>query len=78
MNFNLILTYLNYQLTSFTEHDLHSPFVFDFYMELIKNKHPFNDFETLSASRKDLLLNETVLTIILVQVQKHSHIIKEK
>ena len=63
MNFNLILTYLNYQLTSLTEHDLHSPFVFDFYMELIKNKHPFNDFETLSASRKDLLLNETVLTI---------------
>lgn len=63
MNFNLILTFLNYQLTSFTEHDLHSPFVFDFYMELIKNKHPFNDFETLSAARKDLLLNETVLTI---------------
>ena len=63
MNLKLILSYLNYQLTSFTEHDLHSPFVYNFYMELIKNKNPYDDFEKLNNMRKELLLNETVLSI---------------
>jgi predicted O-methyltransferase YrrM len=32
-------------------------------MELIKNKHPYNDFEHLNCVRKELMLNETVLSI---------------
>lgn len=63
MNFKLMLSYINYQLTSYTEHDLHSPFVYNFYMELIKNKNPFDDFEQLNSIRKELSLNETVLSI---------------
>ena len=43
MTLKLILNYINYRLTAFNEHDVHSPFVYDFYMELIKNKNPFHD-----------------------------------
>ena len=45
MDLNIILKYINYRLTAYTEHDLHSPFMYNFYMELIDNKNPFNDFE---------------------------------
>ena len=63
MNAQTILKYLNYKLTGFTEHDLHSPFLYNFYMELIKNKHPFGDFEELKTIRKSLEQNNSVLEI---------------
>lgn len=63
MNFKLILNYINYKLNAFTEHDIHSPFVYDFYIELIKNKHPFADFEILNAVRNELLKNNEELII---------------
>jgi predicted O-methyltransferase YrrM len=63
MTIKLILNYLNYRLTAFNEHDVHSPFVYDFYMELIKNKNPFNDFEELNLIRSQLLTDETELNV---------------
>lgn len=63
MNFKRILKYINYRLTSYTEHDLHSPFLYNFYMELIKNKNPFGDFEALNTVRKKLLTNSQTLEI---------------
>lgn len=63
MEFKTILKYINYQLTSYTEHDLHSPFLYNFYMELIKNENPFNDFEDLNALRKQLQSNATTIEI---------------
>jgi len=57
MNFKTVLTYLNYKLTAYTEHDLHSPFLYNFYTELIKNEYPFDDFETLHTIRLNLLSN---------------------
>ncbi len=63
MNLKTVLKYINYQLTAYTEHDLHSPFLYNFYMELIKNKHPFSDFENLDKLRKQLLQNTTTLEI---------------
>ena len=55
MELKTVLKYLNYRLTAFTEHDLHSPFMFNFYMELIKNNHPFTITEVLEWGklRKD-------------------------
>jgi len=63
MNIKLLLNYLNYRLTAFNEHDIHSPFVYDLYMELIKNKNPFNDFKNLNLIRSQLLTDETELNI---------------
>jgi predicted O-methyltransferase YrrM len=63
MEIKTVLKYINYRLTSYTEHDLHSPFLYDFYMELIKNEHPFGDFEELNALRTQLELDNTIITI---------------
>lgn len=63
MNFSLIAKYINYRLSSFTEHDLHSPFLYNFYMELIKNHYPFHDFEELTGIRKKLKLNTTEIEV---------------
>jgi len=59
MDFKTLFKYINYQLTSYTEHDVHSPFVYNFYMELIKNPHPFGDFEELNKLRNRLLSDTT-------------------
>lgn len=63
MEFKTVLKYINYQLTSYTEHDLHSPFMYNFYMELIKNENPFSDFEELNTLRKQLQSNTTTIEI---------------
>jgi predicted O-methyltransferase YrrM len=63
MNIKQVLTYINYRLTAYTEHDVHSPFVYDFYTELIKNENPYSDFERLDELRKELLNNTTMLEI---------------
>lgn len=59
MELKRIFTYLNYRLTAYTEHDLHSPFLYNFYIELIKNELPFGDFEELNQIRKELLKDST-------------------
>lgn len=64
MELKRILKYLNYRLTAYTEHDLHSPFLYNFYMELIKNEFPFGDFEELTAVRKALELTNVNLDIV--------------
>ena len=63
MNIKLILNYLNYRFTAYNEHDVHSPFVYDFYMELIKNENPFKDFEGLNLIRSQLLIDATELNV---------------
>lgn len=63
MNFSLIAKYINYRLSSFTEHDLHSPFLYNFYMELIKNKYPYKDFEELNPIRETLEHNHQEIDV---------------
>lgn len=63
MDFKIILKYLNYRLTSYTEHDLHSPFLFNFYMELIKNNFIFSDFEGLNLLRKKVESNTSIIEV---------------
>lgn len=64
MNLSLLIKYINYRLTSFTEHDLHSPFLYDFYMELIRNNYVYQDFEELNHLRKKLLHNTQEINIV--------------
>jgi predicted O-methyltransferase YrrM len=63
MDLNLVLKYLNYKITSFTEHDIHSPFLYNFYMELVKNDYPYEDFEQLAKIRSALKANSTEINI---------------
>ncbi len=63
MNFSTILKYLNYKLTASTDHDLHSPFLFEFYNELIINPYPFSDFKKLKAIRKQLRSNYSSILV---------------
>lgn len=63
MTIKQILQYINYRITSFDEHDLHSPFLYNFYTELILNKIPFNDFEFLTKIRAEVLKDTTELLI---------------
>ncbi|MBS1637236.1 MAG: class I SAM-dependent methyltransferase [Bacteroidetes bacterium] len=59
----LALKYLQYKMNACTDHDLHSPFVYNLYTELIRNKHQYYDFETLNQVRNQLLQNNTSLLI---------------
>lgn len=43
---------------------MHSPFVYHFYSELIKNKNPFDDFTHLNEIRLELLKNKTVISFV--------------
>jgi predicted O-methyltransferase YrrM len=64
MELKRLFKYINYRLTAYTEHDLHSPFLYNFYMELIRNEFPFGDFEELNAVRKALEQTSVNLDIV--------------
>lgn len=61
MSITRLLKYLNYRLTAHTEHDVHSPFVYSFYQELIAHPAPVEDFTELERVRKQLLRNQTTI-----------------
>ncbi len=56
-----IKSYLRHWLHTVDEHSIHSPFFFDFYEKVIKNKEPISGFEEIETVRKKLL--ESVLEI---------------
>ena len=64
MQIKTIIKYINYWLTSFTEHDLHSPFLYNFYMESVKNEYMFGDFEALNVVRNKLRSDKGILQIV--------------
>jgi predicted O-methyltransferase YrrM len=63
MNLSTVFHYINYRLTAYTEHDVHSPFVYTFYTELILKQDPYADFEVLKSLRKSLLNNPQLLEV---------------
>jgi len=64
MRLKTIIKYINYWLSFFTEHDLHSPFLYNFYIELVKNEYCFGDFEVLSSIRKKLYSDKTIIKVL--------------
>lgn len=62
MDVNYFLKYLNYRLNASTDHDVHSPFVFSFYQELIGKPYSCGDFDTLNRLRKQMLSDKTRIT----------------
>ena len=55
--------YLNYWLDAVDEHSLHSPFLFDFYTRVVKQKSKFQGVESIEKLRDQLLKDQRQLTI---------------
>ena len=52
--FFLVVQYFNYLFKARDEHSLHSPFAFDFYTKIIKDKTDYPDYLTIEMLRKKL------------------------
>ncbi len=55
--------YLIHQWKSQSEYTIHSPFVFDFCMKVLKGKKSLNLFKEIEKRRADLLANKNILHI---------------
>jgi predicted O-methyltransferase YrrM len=64
-SFQLATKYLRYYLTASNGkgHGMHSPFVFDFILHVLNNKKNYSVSAEIEALRKELLKNNTILTI---------------
>ena len=59
----MILDYLKYLFRAGNEHSLHSPFLFEFYLKVLKDSAPQNDYLQIEALRKKLLADEREIAI---------------
>ncbi|PLK42881.1 O-methyltransferase [Emticicia sp. TH156] len=59
----MIFDYLKYIFSAGNEHDLHSPFLFDFYTKVLKNSETAEAFKAVEALRKSLLKDERTIEI---------------
>ncbi len=59
----MIFDYLKYIFSAGNEHDLHSPFLFDFYTKVLKNSETADAFKAVEALRKSLLKDERTIEI---------------
>jgi predicted O-methyltransferase YrrM len=56
-NVPVALQYMRYRLVSSGAHDLHSPFVFDLYSNVIRNQAPFYAYRGIESLRSKMLLS---------------------
>lgn len=59
----MILDYIKYLLKAKDEHSLHSPFVFDFYTKILKDKSQKAEYASIEALRKQLLSDKRIISI---------------
>ena len=64
-SFRIAFKYLSYYLTAANGkgHGIHSPFVFDFITKVLNNRTKYEDYSKVEDVRKELLKNQTILTI---------------
>ena len=60
----MILKYLKYLFQSGNEHSIHSPFVFEFYMNVIKDQTPFYAFNQIEKLRAELLATREKIEVL--------------
>ncbi len=60
----MILDYLKYLFLAKNEHSLHSPFLFEFYLKVLKHSSTENDFSEIETLRKSLLADEREIEIV--------------
>ena len=59
-----VLSYLKYLIRSIHLHGIHSPFVFQFQQEILKNKIPFYCFDEIESIRAKLLLTPLEISVL--------------
>lgn len=59
----MILDYIKYLLKAQDEHSLHSPFMFDFYTKILKDKSQKAEYASIEALRKQLFRDKRLITI---------------
>jgi len=57
------IEYLNFLLRAGNRHDVHSPFVYDLYTNLILDEHPYYVYEPIESLRAGLLLNHEKIRV---------------
>lgn len=60
---NFFLNYAKYRFKADNEHDIHSPFIFDLYNDVICDETPFYVYDKIESIRAKLLLTEMEITI---------------
>ncbi|NQY10044.1 MAG: class I SAM-dependent methyltransferase [Flavobacteriales bacterium] len=58
------MKYLKYLFQSGNEHSIHSPFVFEFYMNVIKDQTPFYAFNQIEKLRAELLATREKIEVL--------------
>jgi predicted O-methyltransferase YrrM len=58
-----LLNYTKYRFKSDNEHDIHSPYLFDFYNDVICDDNPFYIYDDIESIRAKLLLTDMEITI---------------
>lgn len=62
--FFTICKLLKYSVLKTNEHKIHSPFVFDLYNQVFRNKEPFYAYENIEKLRADLLADQRQIQIL--------------
>lgn len=60
---SLIRNYIKYRLKSGNKHSIHSPFIFEFYNDVICDQTPFYVYEDIESIRAKLLLTDMKIKI---------------
>jgi len=61
--FNFLIRYIKYRLVSKNEHSIHSPYLFRFYLDVIKDENPFYIYEDIESIRSKLLMTDMEISI---------------
>ncbi len=62
-NLQSILKYLRYRLSAFTSYDVHSPFVFHFINDVLKDDRYFTAFEEIEFIRRQLYADKSIIHV---------------
>ena len=61
--FSFLIKYIKYRFISKNEHSIHSPYLFRFYLDVIKDQTPFYVYEDIESIRSKLLMTDKEITI---------------
>jgi len=56
-----IISYLSYYLKAVNEHSLHSPFIYDFYTNIVKPHKMYYAFDKIESYRKQYLQQQEIV-----------------
>ena len=60
---DFIRSYLNYRLHAITEYGVHSPFLFEFIIHVLKDKQVYPDYRRVESLKKQLLRSDEIIEV---------------